>query len=105
MYNPPHPGKILKEEFIIPLNLTVTKTAKALKVKRQTLSELVNEHNGISPEMAIRISKVFNSNPELWLSLQFKYDLWKASKKEIKVEPLVFENNISSKEKQSVLAL
>ena len=88
MYNPPHPGKVLKEEFIIPLGLTVTKTALGLKVRRQTLSELLNEHSGISPEMAIRIGKAFNSSPELWLNLQLKYDLWKAKQKNIEVDVL-----------------
>ncbi len=78
MSNPPHPGEILRELCIIPLNLTVTDAAKALGVTRKTLSSILNGRAGISPEMAIRLSKVFGRTPEGWLRLQLQYDLWKA---------------------------
>ena len=76
MYNPPHPGEIIKESCIEPLGLTVTEAAKAIGVTRKTLSALLNGRSGISPEMALRLSKVFGRSPEGWLKLQLQYDLW-----------------------------
>lgn len=78
IHNPPHPGKIIKEMCLEPLGLTVTDTAKALKVTRKTLSSILNGRAGISPEMALRLSKVFGRTPEGWMRLQLQYDLWKA---------------------------
>jgi len=78
MHNPPHPGEIIREMCVEPLGLTVTDAAKALKVTRKTLSGLLNGRSGISPEMALRLSKVFGRTPEAWLRLQLQHDLWKA---------------------------
>jgi addiction module HigA family antidote len=78
MHNPPHPGEIIRELCIEPLDLTVTETAEALGVARKTLSTLLNGRAGISPEMALRLSKVFGRTPEGWLRLQLQFDLWKA---------------------------
>ncbi len=78
MHNPPHPGEIIKEFCLEPLELTVTKAAESLGVTRKTLSMLLNGKSGISPEMALRLSKVFGRTPEGWLRLQLQYDLWKA---------------------------
>ncbi len=77
MYNPPHPGEIIREFCIEPLNLSVTEAAEALGVTRKTLSALLNGRSGISPEMALRLSKVFGRTPEGWLRLQLQFDLWK----------------------------
>ncbi|MGR3317377.1 MAG: HigA family addiction module antitoxin [Candidatus Anammoxibacter sp.] len=74
MKNPPHPGRIVKGE-LEHSNLSVTKAAMVLGVTRVTLSNLVNCKSGVSPEMAIRLSKAFGSNPEIWLGLQMDYDL------------------------------
>lgn len=76
MYNPPHPGKVLKELYMKPLKLTVTKTAKALGVSRKTMSEIVNGRAPVTPEMAMRIGTAFNTTPESWMNNQIKYDLW-----------------------------
>ncbi len=76
MYNLPHPGEIIREFCIEPLGLTVTETSKAIGVTRKTLSALLNGRSGISPEMALRLSKVFGRSPEGWLKLQIQYDLW-----------------------------
>ncbi len=76
MHNPPHPGEIIREFCIEPLGLTVTETSKAIGVTRKTLSALINGRSGISPEMALRLSKVFGRSPEGWLKLQIQYDLW-----------------------------
>jgi antitoxin HigA-1 len=78
MHNPPHPGEVLKELCIEPLNLTVTKAAEALGVSRKTLSAILNCRAGISPEMAIRLGKAFDTSPESWLNQQMQYDLWQA---------------------------
>ena len=81
MKNPPHPGRIIRQECIEPLNLTVTAAAKHLRVTRQALNNLVNERAGVSPEMAIRLSKAFGASPEVWLGLQLDYDLAHATKR------------------------
>ncbi|MCA9840274.1 MAG: HigA family addiction module antidote protein [Trueperaceae bacterium] len=76
MFNPPHPGEVLRELCIEPLGLTVTEAAEALGVSRKTLSALLNGRSGISPEMAIRLSKAFDTSAESWLNQQMHYDLW-----------------------------
>ena len=80
MHNPPHPGEIIRELCLEPLCLNVTEAAKALKVTRKTLSTLLNGRAGISPEMALRLYRVFGRTPEGWLRLQSQFDLWKAEK-------------------------
>lgn len=78
MHNPPHPGEVLREFCIEPLGITVTQAAEALGVSRKTLSAILNARAGISPEMAIRLSKAFDTSPESWLNQQMQYDLWRA---------------------------
>ena len=80
MKNPPHPGRIVRQECIAPLKLSITEAARHLRVTRQALNNLVNERAGISPEMAIRLSRAFGSSPETWLGLQMDYDLAQAEK-------------------------
>jgi len=90
MNNPPHPGEIIREECLKPLGLTVTAAATGLGITRKALSELLNGHTGLSPEMAIRLAKVFGSSAETWLRLQMQYDLWQAEQRAetIRVERL-----------------
>jgi addiction module HigA family antidote len=90
MKNPPHPGRIVRQECIEPLGLTVTEGAKALGVSRNALSELVNERRGISPEMAIRLDKAFGGGAETWHRMQAAYDMAQALKSahRIKVLPV-----------------
>jgi len=78
---PTHPGGILRRHYIEPLSLTVSGLAVVLGVSRKTLSEIVNEHASITPDMALRLSKAFQTTPELWLNIQRNYDLWQASHK------------------------
>ena len=78
MHDPAHPGEILKDLCLQPLHLTVTEAAEALGVSRKTLSELINGRSGVSPEMAIRLSKAFRTTAEFWLGLQQQYNLWHA---------------------------
>ncbi|MCS4116309.1 addiction module HigA family antidote [Salinibacter ruber] len=78
MKNPPHPGEVVREDCIEPLDLTITEAAEGLGVSRKHLSALVNGRAGISPKMAIRLSKAFGGSPESWLSQQMQYDLRQA---------------------------
>ncbi|MDL2285063.1 HigA family addiction module antidote protein [Oxalobacter sp. OttesenSCG-928-P03] len=73
---PTHPGELLKVDYLEPLNLTVTELAKRLGVSRKTLSSIINERAGITPEMALRLSRAFSTSAELWLNMQKSYDLW-----------------------------
>lgn len=90
MHNPPHPGEVLRKLCIEPLGLSVTRAAEALGISRKTLSAILNERAGISPEMAIRLSKAFGTSAESWLNQQAQYDLWlaEANTKNIHVEKL-----------------
>ena len=91
MFNPPHPGEIIKELCLEPLGLTVTRAAEALGVSRKTLSAILNGRAGISPEMAIRLSMAFDTSAESWLNQQAQFDLWLARQKQptFKVERLL----------------
>ncbi|MFH1981663.1 MAG: HigA family addiction module antitoxin [Pseudomonadota bacterium] len=75
---PTHPGVILKEDYLVPLALTVTDMAAKLVVSRKTLSKILNENGAITPDMALRLSRALGTTPDLWLNLQKNYDLWKA---------------------------
>jgi addiction module HigA family antidote len=90
VFNPPHPGEVLKELCLEPLGLSVTRAAEALGVTRTTLSAILNGRAGISPEMAIRLSKAFGTSAESWLSQQAQYDLWVAEQHmgKVRVEKL-----------------
>jgi addiction module HigA family antidote len=81
MHNPPHPGEVLKEDVLPNLGLTITEAARQLRVTRVALSRVVNGKAGISPDMALRLSKWLDTSAEVWLKMQVTYDLWKAAKK------------------------
>ncbi len=85
MYDPPHPGEVLRELCIEPLGISVTEAAEALDVSRKTLSAILNGRAGISTEMALRLSLAFDTSPESWLNQQTQYDLWKTSQKSQKL--------------------
>ena len=89
MHKPPHPGEIIRELCLTPLGLSVSAAAKALRVSRKTLSEILNGHARISPEMAIRLAIAFETTPESWLNQQTQYDLWKVGKKRKTLEKKV----------------
>ena len=78
MHNPPHPGEVLRELCLESLGISVTDAAEALGVSRKTLSSILNGRSGISPEMAIRLGKAFDTSPVSWLNQQVQYDLWQA---------------------------
>ena len=91
MHNPPHPGGVLLRQWIKPLGISITQAAKHLWVSRKALSELVNEHTGISPEMAVRLSIALDTSSDLWMNMQSNYDLWHAEqhRKNLRVESIV----------------
>lgn len=95
MKNPPHPGEVLRDLYIEPLELTVTQAAAGLGVSRKTLSLLLNGHAGISPEMAMRLSKAFGRTPEGWLQLQMQYDLAQISQKAEQIQVSSFVRTAS----------
>lgn len=76
---PTHPGHVLKTIYLEPLGISQSEAAENLGVTRKTLSMLLNGHQGISAEMALRLSKAFNTTPELWMNMQRDFDLWDAS--------------------------
>jgi addiction module HigA family antidote len=91
MKNPPHPGRSIRSACLEPLGLSVAHGAEVLGVTRQTLNNVVNGKSGISPEMAIRLSKAFGSTPETWLRMQLAYDLAQARKDESKIKVRRYE--------------
>jgi len=75
---PAHPGRIIKNHYLQPLSISITELAGKLGVSRKTISKIVNERGAVTSDMALRLSKAFNTTPELWLNLQNNYDLWYA---------------------------
>ena len=80
MFAPVHPGRIIKDDYLEPLELTTVALAEALGVTRQAISAIINERAGVSPEMAIRLSRAFDTTADLWLVMQKNYDLAEAKK-------------------------
>ena len=77
---PTHPGEMLREDFLPDYDLTVSGLAEAIGVSRQSVNELLRERRAVSPEMALRLSRLFGNSPEFWLNAQRAVDLWEASK-------------------------
>jgi addiction module HigA family antidote len=86
MHDPAHPGEIVREEGLKPLGLTVTAAAEALGVTRKALSDLLNGHTGVSPDMAIRLEQVFGGTADTWLRMQMQRDLWEARQRAGKIK-------------------
>jgi addiction module HigA family antidote len=86
MKNPPHSGRSIRNACLEPLGLSVTAGAKVLGVSRQTLNNVIKGKTGISPQMAIRLSKAFGSTAETWLRMQLAHDLSAALKDESKIK-------------------
>jgi len=86
-----HPGEMIKEMYMKPLKLSATSLAASLGISRKTLSTIINERAGVTPDMALRLSRAFSTTPELWLNMQQGYDLWVAENEHTdwqKVEPV-----------------
>ena len=80
MYNPPHPGEFIKEIYLEPYELSIRNLSESLGVSASTLTRVINGQSGVSPEMALRLSKAVGRSPESWLAMQHNYDLWRARK-------------------------
>jgi antitoxin HigA-1 len=76
---PTHPGEMLREDFLPDYDLTISSLAKAIGVSRQSISELLRERRSVSPEMALRLARLFGNSPEFWLNAQRAVDLWDAA--------------------------
>jgi len=88
---PIHPGKIIQEDYLKPLSITITEMASTLGISRKTLSKIINERGAITPDMSLRLARAFDTTPDLWMNLQKNYDLWQAehiSKDWQRVKPL-----------------
>lgn len=89
---PTHPGEMLREDFLLDYGLTVTGLAEAIGVSRQSVNELLRERRAVSPEMALRLARLFGNSPEFWLNSQRAVDLWDAAqgiKKDVaRIRPL-----------------
>ena len=77
---PTHPGEMLREDFMPDYGLTVAGLAQALGVSRQTINELLRERRALSPEMALRLARLFGNSPDFWLNAQRAVDLWAAER-------------------------
>ncbi len=85
MKNPAHPGRIVREDCLAELGLTVGEAAKMLGVSRQSLDKIINGRGGITPDMAIRFEKVFGSSADAWLRMQLAHDLAEARRREAEI--------------------
>ncbi len=85
MFNPPHPGEFIQATYMEPFSLSCRYLARQLDVAASTLNRVLKKQSGISPEMALRLSKTLGRSPESWLSMQDAYDLWLA-KKNVKLD-------------------
>lgn len=94
MFDPPHPGEVLKGLHMQPLRLTIKEVAERMGVERKAMSRLINGHTGVTADMAILLGRAFNTTPDLWLNMQRGYDLWHAKqrmqKKANKVTPFEY---------------
>lgn len=79
---PTHPGEMLKEEFLVPLDISQRDLAEALNISYQRINEIVNGHRGVSAGTALRLARFFGTTPDLWLTLQLRWDLYHARMKE-----------------------
>jgi addiction module HigA family antidote len=78
MHNPPHPGEFIRATYIEPFDISIRSLANSLGVSPSTLTRIINQRSGISPEMALRLSKALGRSPESWLAMQHNYDLYQA---------------------------
>lgn len=96
---PSHPGSILKLHYLDPSGISVTDLAKDLRLSRKTVSKILNERGAVTTDVALRLSRAFNTTPELWLNLQRNYDLWHTANETtdwMAIRPIVEIANVSS---------
>jgi addiction module HigA family antidote len=98
---PTHPGEILEEDYIKPLNLNLQKLADRLGITRNTLFKIRSCKASITPALALSLAEAFDTTPQLWLNLQQAYDLWIEESEHEKVEPIV-KNGVIFKIRQNI---
>lgn len=81
MHNPPHPGEFITNVYLEPNGISGRELAEKLRVAPSTLSRILAGTSGVSPEMALRLSKALGRSPESWLAMQHSYDLWVARRR------------------------
>lgn len=86
MYNPPHPGEVIRSLCLDPLGVTVTDAAEALGVSRKTLSAILNGRARVTAEMAVRLSMAFGTSADMWMTLQTRFDLWNAERRRTRLK-------------------
>ena len=91
MYNPPHPGEVIREEILKQLGLSVTEAAQHLGVNRKILSEVLDQRASVTPELAYRLSLLFKPSDESWLRQQAAYDLWQVRQQAAEIRVIPFE--------------
>lgn len=80
MHTPPHPGEFIRQTYILPFGFSVRTLANSLGVSASTLNRVINGQSGVSPSMALRLSKALGRSAESWIAMQYNYDLWEARK-------------------------
>jgi len=78
IHKPPHPGEVLLELKMKPLGISISDVAKNIGVNKKTIKEIISKHAAVTADIAIRLSKAFGTTAELWLEMQYSYDLWMA---------------------------
>ena len=94
IHEPLHPGVILKDVLIDGTGLPISEAADRLGVTRTTLSRLLNQHAGISPEMALRLSRFLNTSIDMWINLQSQYDIWNVKQNATNINIIPLERNV-----------
>jgi len=102
---PTHPGEMLLEEFLVPMEITQRELANAIHVPYQRVNELVNQKRGVTPSTALRLACFFNMSADFWLNLQMRWDLYKVQKSEQKALNAIqdfhhYQKNISTENNQ-----
>ena len=80
MHHPPHPGEFIRDTYVEPFDISIRSLAESLGVSPSTLTRIVSMRSGVSPEMALRLSKALGRSPESWLAMQHNFDLWQAKR-------------------------
>ncbi len=103
---PTHPGKILNEHYIKPLNLNLQKLADRLAIARNTLFKIRAGKASVTPSLALSLAEAFDTSPQLWLNLQQKYDLWVEESYHTPIKPIVKSGNfLSTKQNIGIIRL
>ena len=101
---PTHPGEILDEDYIKPLNLNLQKLADRLRIARNTLFKIRTGRAGVTPAIALSLAEAFDTTPQLWLNLQANYDLWVEKQEHANVRPIVKNGELLPSERNITIA-